>query len=153
MGLKDIMMLNGTNFKYSQENLMITLGVMDLYLAFREIYPTIMDTSTLNEKKGKKKWDRSNPDAFRGSIFDSISDAKAYLAEIKTRFVKTEKSEIGTLLIKLVSMKYKNKGSIGEYITKMFNVVSKLRALKLDIFDYLLVHVALIALHTVGSLK
>jgi transposase InsO family protein len=155
--LKDIPMLNGSNFKYWQESVMITLGVMDLDLAFREECPTITDTSTPEEKKGKERWDRSNrvslmimkrsiPEVFRGSITDGITNAKEYLAEIETRFVKNEKAEIGTLLTKLVSMKYKEKGSIREYIMEMSNVVSKLKALKLEISDDLLVHLALISL-------
>ena len=134
---------------------MITLGVMDLDLAFRIDRPTIKDTSTEKEIRVEEKWDRSNrvslmimkrtiPEAFRGSISDSITNAKAFLAEVETRFVKSEKSEIGTLLTKLVSMKYKDKGSIREYIMEMSNVVSRLRALKLEISDDLLVHLVLI---------
>ncbi|XP_078159561.1 uncharacterized protein LOC144555194 [Carex rostrata] len=86
------------------------------------------------------------PEIFRGLISDGISNAKKYLAEVETRFVKNEKSKIGTLLTKLVLMKYKNKGSIREYIMKMSNVVSKLRTLKFEISDDLLVHLALIFL-------
>jgi len=83
---------------------MITLGVMDLDLAFRIDRPTIKDTSTEKEIRVEEKWDRSNrvslmimkrtiPEAFRGSISDSITNAKAFLAEVETRFVKSEKSE------------------------------------------------------------
>ena len=118
--LKDIPMLNGTNFKYWQESVMITLGVMDLDLAFRIDRPNITNTSTEKDIRVEEKWDRSNrvslmimkrsiPEAFRGSISDSITNAKEFLAEVETRFVKNEKSEIGTLLTKLVSMKYKDK--------------------------------------------
>ncbi|XP_078154373.1 uncharacterized protein LOC144549493 [Carex rostrata] len=150
-------MLNGTNFKFWQESVMITLGVMDLDLALRIDRPKITDTSTEQEIRVEEKWDRSNrvslmimkrsiPEAFRGSISDTITNAKEFLAEVETRFVKNEKSEIGTLLTKLVSMKYKDKGSIREYIMEMSNVVSKLRALKLEISDDLLVHLVLISL-------
>ena len=115
---------------------MITLGVMDLDLAFRIERPKITNTSTEKEIKVEEKWDRSNrvslmimkrsiPEAFRGSISDEVTNAKAFLAEIETRFVKNEKSEIGTFLTKLVSMKYKDKGSVREYIMEMSNVVSK----------------------------
>jgi transposase InsO family protein len=91
---------------------------------------------------------KSIPEAFRGAISDSIVNAKEFLEEIEKRFVKNEKSEIGTLLTKLVSMKYKGKGNVREYIMEMSNVVSKLRALKLEISDDLLVHLALISLPT-----
>ncbi|XP_078153481.1 uncharacterized protein LOC144548641 [Carex rostrata] len=43
-------------------------------------------------------------------------------------------------------MKYKDKESIREYIMEMSNIVSKLRALKLEISDDLLVHLVLISL-------
>ncbi|XP_078148627.1 uncharacterized protein LOC144544084 [Carex rostrata] len=89
---------------------------------------------------------RSIPEAFRCSISDTITNAKEFLAEVETRFIKNEKSKIGTLLTKLVSMKYKNKGSIREYIMEMSNVVSRLMALKLEISDDLLVHLVLISL-------
>ena len=136
---------------------MIVLGVMDLDLAFRKTCPTITDASTSDQKKEKEKWDRSNRmslmimkrsilEVFWGAISESILSAKLYLKDIEDRFVKSEKGEIGTLLTKLVSMKYKEKGNIREYIMKMSNVVSKLRALKMEISDDLLMDLALISL-------
>lgn len=52
---------------------------------------------------------RSIPEVFRGAISESILSAKLYLKDIEDRFVKSEKGEIGTLLTRLVSIKYKEK--------------------------------------------
>ena len=43
-------------------------------------------------------------------------------------------------------MKYKGQGNIKEYIMQMFNIASKLKALKLELFDDLLVHLVLLSL-------
>ena len=43
-------------------------------------------------------------------------------------------------------MWYKDKGNIREYIMEMFNLVTQLRALKLELFDDILVHLVLISL-------
>ena len=48
----------------------------------------------------------------------------------------------------LILMSYTGKGNIKEYITKMFRLASKLRALKLELFEHLLVHLVLISLPT-----
>ena len=43
-------------------------------------------------------------------------------------------------------MKYKGQGNIREYIMKMSNIASKLNALKLELFEDLLVHLVLLSL-------
>ena len=43
-------------------------------------------------------------------------------------------------------MKYTNKENIREYIMEMFNIAGKLKALKLQLSDDLLVHLVLISL-------
>ena len=57
-------------------------------------------------------------------------------------------AEIDTLLIKLILMRYKGKGNIREYITEMSHLASKLKTLKLDLSEDLLVHLVLISLPT-----
>ena len=88
---------------------------------------------------------RSIPEAFQGSINESINATK-FLLDIKQVFAKNEKAETSTLLRKLVGMKYTNKENIREYIMEMFNIVEKLKALKLQLSDDLLVHLVLISL-------
>ncbi|CAL1397367.1 unnamed protein product [Linum trigynum] len=127
---------------------------MDLDLALRLERP-VSTPDNLNEVK-IEKWDRSNrmcmmimkrsiPEAFRGSMTENES-AKGFLEEIEQYFAKNEKSEASYLLSKLVSMKYKGKGNIREYIMEMSNLASKLKSLKLELSEDLLVHLVLISL-------
>ena len=88
---------------------------------------------------------RSIPEAFRGSISKGQS-AKKFLEEIEQYFAKNEKAEMSNLLAKLISMKYKGKGNIREYIMEMSNLASKLKSLKLELGEDLLVHLVLISL-------
>lgn len=72
------------------------------------------------------------------SIMSSIiekKDAKKFLKELADQFTSNKKVEITTLLTKLVSMRYKGKGNISEYIMKMFNLVTRLRTLKLEMSE------------------
>ena len=46
----------------------------------------------------------------------------------------------------LISMKYKGKGNIREYVMEQSHLASKLKALKLDLSEELLVHLVLISL-------
>ena len=119
---------------------------MDLDLALREERPPeLTEESTGTEKRYLEKWDRSNrmsvmimkhsiPETFRGSMFDE-EDVVTFLKEIKQRFVKNEKVETGNLLARLVSIRYKGNENIREYIMKMSNIASKLKALKLGLSD------------------
>ncbi|CAH9115639.1 unnamed protein product [Cuscuta europaea] len=136
---------------------MIVLGCMDLDLALRTEKPAALkDTSTLDEKREMERWERSNrmslmimkraiPESFRGTMSDE-ADVKSFLAELEKRFAKNEKAETSTLLSTLVSMKYKGKGNIREYIFEMSHIASKLSALKLILPEELLVYLVLISL-------
>ncbi|KAF8399695.1 hypothetical protein HHK36_015565 [Tetracentron sinense] len=121
--VSNIPMLSGTNFKVWKETVEIVLGCMDLDLALRSDQPF---ATPENPNEGKS--------------------AKKFLKEIQQYFAKNEKSEASNLLAKLVAMKYKGKGNIREYITKMSHLTSKLKSLKLELFEDLLVHSVLISL-------
>ena len=68
--------------------------------------------------------------------------------KIANRFTTNEKVEISTILSKLVSMRYKGKENIREYIMEMSNLVTRLKALKLEFSEDILVHLVLISLPT-----
>ncbi|KAK6137862.1 hypothetical protein DH2020_028390 [Rehmannia glutinosa] len=154
----NIPMFNGSNFKDWKENILIILGCMDLDYALRVDQPPFLtDASSAEEKRNFEKWERSNrvnlmiikrgiPEAFRGTASEEVTTASEYLAEIEKRFVKNDKAETSTLLANLISLKYKGKGNIREYIMEMFHLASKLRALKLEVCEDLLVHLVLISL-------
>ncbi|XP_068644657.1 uncharacterized protein [Aristolochia californica] len=129
---------------------------MDLDLALRPKQPT-STSENLNEVK-IENWERSNwiclmtmkhsiPEAFRGSMTECKS-AKMFQEKIEQYFAKNEKSEASSLLAKLVLMKYKGKGNIREYIMEMSHLTSKLKSLKLELSEDLLMHLVLISLHT-----
>ena len=152
--VNSIPMLNGTNFKAWKEAVEIVLGCMNLDLALRTERP-ISTPETSNEVK-IEKWDRSNrmclmimkrsiPEAFQDSISEGQS-AKKFLEEIEQYFAKNKKAETSNLLANLISMKYKGKGNIREYIMEMSNLASKLKSLKLELGEDLLVHLVLISL-------
>ena len=161
--INSILVLNGTNFKDWKENIEIVLGCMDLDLALRIEQPaSLTDASSPDDKRNFEKWDRSNcmslmiikrgiPEAFRGAVSDKITKAKEFLTEIEKRFVKNDKAETSTLLQSLISMKYNGKGNIREYIMGMSLIASKLKALKLELSDDLLVHLVLISLPALYS--
>ena len=71
-------------------------------------------------------------EAFRGAIFESITNAKKKLfAKLEKYFAKSDKVETSMLLQNLISVKYKGKGNVREYIMKMFLITIKLKELKL----------------------
>ncbi|KAJ9173927.1 hypothetical protein P3X46_017011 [Hevea brasiliensis] len=129
---------------------MITLRVMDLDLALRVPKPAnLTDKSTSDEKREMEKWKKSNrmslmvikhavPEAFRGTMSDQVDTTKAFLKDLEKRFAKNEKAKTSTILAKLISMRYTGKGNIREYIMKMSDLTSKLKALKLDLSEDLL---------------
>ena len=156
--LNSIPILNGTNFKEWKDNLLIILGCMDLDLALRTEQPSSLTAeSSSDAKRDFEKWERSNrmslmiikrgiPEAFRGAISESITNANQFLAELEKRFAKSDKAETSTLLQRLISMKYKGKGNIREYIMEMSHIAAKLKDLKLELSEDLLVHLVLISL-------
>ena len=155
--VNSIPLLNGTNFKDWKENVSIVLGCMDLDLALRTDKPAALTAeSTADQKRDFEKWDRSNRmclmimkrgirESFRGSVSDEVT-AKEFLEQIEKRFVKNDKAEISTTLLNLISIKYKGQGNIREYIMEISHLASKLKALKLELSDDLLVHLILISL-------
>ncbi|KAL9249695.1 Retrovirus-related Pol polyprotein from transposon TNT 1-94-like protein [Drosera capensis] len=113
-----------------KENVMIVLGCMDLDLAVRIEQPAALkDTSTPDEKREMEKWEHSIQ-SFRGTM-SKEANAKSFLAELEKCFAKNKKVETSIFLTNLVSMRYKGKGNIREYILEMPHIVSKLKTLKL----------------------
>ena len=73
---------------------------------------------------------------------------KSFLSQIANRFARFEKVEMSTILGKLVSMWYKGKENMREYIMEMSNLITWLKALKLEFSNDILVHLVLISLLT-----
>ncbi|KNA20744.1 hypothetical protein SOVF_049610 [Spinacia oleracea] len=132
---------------------------MDLDLALRtDKSVALTAASTADQKRDFEKWDRSNrmclmimkrgiPESFKGHLSDEVT-TKELLEQIEKRFLKNDKAEISTTLLNLISVKYKGQGNIREYIMEMSHLASKLKALKLELSNDLLVHIILISLPT-----
>ncbi|KAH0676245.1 hypothetical protein KY285_024046 [Solanum tuberosum] len=71
--------------------------------------------------------------------------AKDFIKEIEDQFTANEKVETNTTINKIVSMRYKGKGNVREYIIEMSNLMTKLRAFKLELSDDILVQLVLIS--------
>ena len=87
-------------------------------------------------------------EAFQGTMSEDIITTKDFLKDLKKRFAKNEKAKTSTILENLISIRYKDKGNIREYIMEMSHLASKLKALKLELSKDLLVHFVLISLST-----
>ena len=85
-------------------------------------------------------------EGFRGTMSKDIITAKEFLKDLEKRFAKNEKAKTGTILANLISTRYKGKGNIRTYIMEMSHLASKLKALKLELSEDLLVHLVLISL-------
>ena len=84
--------------------------------------------------------------SFSGIMSEDIVLAKDFLTYLKKRFGKNEQAETSTFLVNLISMRYNGKGNIRENIMEMSHLDSKLKALKLELSEDLLVHLVLISL-------
>ncbi|RDX75958.1 hypothetical protein CR513_44101, partial [Mucuna pruriens] len=78
--------------------------------------------------------------------FEENQSATKFFEEIEQFFVKNEKAKTSNLLTKVISMKYKGKGNIREYIMEMSNLTPKLKSLKLEFGEDFLVYLVLISL-------
>lgn len=87
----------------------------------------------------------SIPESIRGSIPEE-EDVKLFLKQIVDRSTSNEKVETTLILTKFISMRYNEKSNIKEYIMEMSNLVTRLRALKLEMPESILVHLVLIFL-------
>ncbi|KAL9689854.1 hypothetical protein QQ045_010245 [Rhodiola kirilowii] len=131
---------------------------MYLDLALREPKPIhLANSRSAFGRNHLRMWEHSNrlslmiirrgiPEAFRDIVLDEISVAKDYLAEFEKRFVENDKAKTSELLANLISMKYSYKGNVREHIMEMSQLASKLKALKLELSENLLVHLVLISL-------
>jgi len=125
--MNNIPVFNGTNFKKWKEHIMIVLGCMDLNCLLWFDRPTDLNEISTNEQNiVYEKWVRSNrmslmmmehsiPEYLSGGIIGN-RDAKGFLKEIADRFTANKKVETSTILNKIVSMPFKGKGNIREYI-------------------------------------
>lgn len=82
---------------------------------------------------------------FLGVMAEKTS-GKRFHEQSEQHFVKTEKAEMIMLLYKLPSMRYNGSRSIREHILKISLILSKLRTMKPELHEDMLVYLVLISL-------
>ena len=76
----------------------------------------------------------------RGFMSNKVS-AKSFSAEVAAdRFIKSDEVEASMHLRMLINMRYNCKENMRKYIMRMSNLLSKLKALKLELSEEILVH-------------
>ncbi|RWR94802.1 Retrovirus-related Pol polyprotein from transposon TNT 1-94 [Cinnamomum micranthum f. kanehirae] len=147
--LRSIPVLNGNNFVEWKEQLLLTLGYLDLEMALEEPKPsTPTDQSSANKREEYSKWIRSNKISLmimRNSIaknirgsFASKDDAKDYLDTIKKSYQTTDKGIIANgvrLMSKLATTKFDGSRSVREHIYEMTNLAAQLKDAEMSISD------------------
>ena len=118
--------------------------------------PTLTNDSTIEQRANFEKWEcfnRMSLMIMKHSILDTIKgimleeeNVKKFLSQIADWFAKSKNVEMSTILGKLVSMRYRVKENIRGYIMEMSNLVTRLRTLKLELIDDILMHLVLISL-------
>ncbi|XP_012482949.1 uncharacterized protein LOC105797536 [Gossypium raimondii] len=156
--INSIPMLNETNFKEWKRHLLIVLGCRDIDLALREEQPAPLTTENNPDvERDFERWDHSYCmslmimkhnilEAFRGTEFEEITQAKGFLNEIEKCFAKNDKVGMTSLLTFLMFMKYKGQENVREYIMEIFHVALRRKVLKIELSEELLVLMVFVSL-------
>ncbi|RDX93482.1 hypothetical protein CR513_24252, partial [Mucuna pruriens] len=135
----------GDNYKVRKERILFHFGWMNINFAIRkDELLDIIETRTSCAIGLYEKWERSNHLSVM-FIKTKSQNARKFLEEIEQFFDKKEKVKTSNFLAKFISMKYKDKENIMEYIMEMSNLISKLKSLKLKLGKDLLMHLVLIS--------
>lgn len=144
-------MLNGNNFTEWKENLLFTLGCMELDLALREdAPPALTDKSTPTEIAKHERWERSNrlslmfmkshvTKGIRGSI-PECTKAQEFIKAVEEQFVSSDKALASTLMKRLSSKTFNSSRSVREHIMEMRDMAAQLKSLEVGISESFLVH-------------
>ncbi|KAL0297691.1 UNVERIFIED_CONTAM: Retrovirus-related Pol polyprotein from transposon TNT 1-94 [Sesamum radiatum] len=111
-------MLNGDNFSDWKDQVLLTLGCMDLDLAFRVDEPLIPTDS-------------------------KCTKVKDFLKAIEDQYVRSDKALASTLMKRLSDVKYNGSRSVREHIMHMRDIAAQLKPLEVDISEPFLVHLIL----------
>ncbi|KAL0328122.1 UNVERIFIED_CONTAM: hypothetical protein Scaly_2244800 [Sesamum calycinum] len=147
-------MLNGDNFSDWKDQILLTLGCVDLDLAIHVDKPPIpTDSSTPIEKASYELWERSNglslmlikkhiSKGIRGSI-PEYTKVKDFLKAIEDQYVHSDKALASTLMKRLSDVKYNGSRSVREHMMHMRDIAAQLKPLEVDISESFLVHLIL----------
>ncbi|XP_059431617.1 uncharacterized protein LOC132165140 [Corylus avellana] len=137
-------MLNGNNFSNWKENLLFTLGCLELVLAVLvDEPPALTEKSTPQEIAKHERWEQSNrlslmftkshaSMGIRGFI-PECTKAKAFIKAVEEQFVSSNKALASTLMKKLSSKSFDNSRNMREHIMEIRDMAAQLKSLEVDI--------------------
>ncbi|GAV72102.1 UBN2 domain-containing protein [Cephalotus follicularis] len=139
-----IEVLTGSNFKKWKEDIEFAMEMEDVNLSLIMDKPRDLTVaSTEDEKLVHATWMKSNRIyilSMRRSILDHLKSgmpidctAKELMTAISERYHVSSNADIGSLLQVLFNMKYDGNGGVGDYIIRMVDYQTKLKALKVDL--------------------
>ncbi|GAV62998.1 UBN2 domain-containing protein [Cephalotus follicularis] len=149
-----IEVLTGSNFKKWKEDIEFAMEMADVDLSLVTDKPgDLTVASTDDEKLVHAAWMKSNRIcllSMRRSILDHLKSglptdctSKELMTAISERYRVSSNADIGSLLQVLFNMKYDGNGGVRDYVIRMVNYHTKLKALKVDLPDTCIVHQAL----------
>ncbi|XP_076936590.1 uncharacterized protein LOC143603773 [Bidens hawaiensis] len=124
---------------------------MDLDYSLRhDAPPPIADNSTVEQRKIHDWWERSNrmslmviknsiSPTIRGAIPNS-ENAKAYLDLVEDQFKGTSKTNVGIIILRMLTTKYNGTSGVREHIMMMNDMANQLKTLDMEISEGFLVH-------------
>lgn len=161
----NVPILSGDNYADWKDQILLTLGCMDLDLVLRETEPnTLTDKSTTEEKATFDRWQRSNrlslmliktyiSKSISGSVLE-CDKVKDYMKSIEEQLLRSEKAQASVLMKKLSGTKLEKGRGVRAYIMEMRDIAAKLRSLEVDLAEPFLVHLILNSLPSqYGPLK
>ncbi|KAI5319090.1 hypothetical protein L3X38_038798 [Prunus dulcis] len=152
--------LTGSNYKKWREDVEIALGLLDYEMVLTDEALSVPANDASAETKAKyTKWIKANKMAIlimrssiseevRGSIIET-ENAKQFMEAIAENFQGSKKAEIGSLMSQLTDMKYNGEGCIRTHILNMVEIGNKLKALKVNVDETMLVHFAINSLPSI----
>ncbi|XP_021907406.1 uncharacterized protein LOC110821766, partial [Carica papaya] len=130
---------------------------MDLDWALWVDQLNLITPDSTAEEKEFERWDRSNRmrmlvteqailEAFQGTMSDEIITGRDFLHSLEQRFIRSNKVEACTLLSTLVSIRYMGNENIRKHIMEMSHVHAKLKALRVELLEEVIMYFVLISL-------
>ncbi|GAV81243.1 UBN2 domain-containing protein [Cephalotus follicularis] len=149
-----IEVLSRSNFKKWKEDIEFAMEMVYVDLSLVMDKPgDLTATSTKDEKSLYAVWMKSNRIcllSMRSSILDHLKiglptdcTAKELMNEISERYRVSSNADIGSLLQGLFNMKYDGNGGVRDYVIRMVDYQTKMKALKVELPDTCIVHQAL----------
>ncbi|XP_016651485.1 PREDICTED: uncharacterized protein LOC107881668 [Prunus mume] len=138
--------LIGSNYTKWREDVEIALGLLDYEMVIEEEAPAEPPANASAEAKANKMailiMRRSISPFVRGSITPS-DNPKKFIDSIGEKYQELEKVEIGTLVGQLTNAKYNGGRCVRTHILNMLEIGNKLKALKVNVDETMMVHFAI----------